>query len=116
MDKILEKYGLSYEDLDTPGHSGEKEYLMKMEADLKSNRVSVESTREYIASMREAVEKELVNEPTFIRIFLFKVENPKLIKLQARLQNYLLLEIFLSTPERIKKVMESNIAGVVGRK
>ena len=116
MEELLEKYGLSYEDLDTPGHSGEKEYLLKMEADLKTNSVSVESTREYISSMREAIERELIDEPEFNYIFIFKVPNRKQILLKARLKNYLLLELFLSTPERLKKEVEKNISNMTVRK
>ena len=113
---ILEKVGLTEKDLDTPGYSGELKTLLEMQANLQRGQVSIESTRQYLSSMRDAVERELVNEPTFIRIFILKVENPKLIKLQARLQNYMLLEAYLSTPERMKQMMEDMVAGMVGRK
>lgn len=113
LDKLLKKTGLRFEDLDTPGHSGEKDYLLKMQADLQKNKVNIQSTREYLASMRESVERELVDEPEFNYIFIFKVPNRKQIYLKARLKNYMLLELYLSTPERLKKQMEDAVSGMI---
>lgn len=115
MDEILEKYGLNWDDLDTEGHSGEKDALLKMEADMKASTLSVEKIREYVTSMREAVERNLVDEPEYIYSLplpFLKRENPKLRELKARLKNYLLLELFLSTPDKIRKVMEDNVANL----
>ena len=115
MDDLLEKYGLNWDDLDTDGHSGEKKTLLQMEADLKANVISVEKIREYVTSMREAVERNLVDEDDYIYSLPFpflKRENPKVKELKARLKNYLLLELFLSTPDKLKKVMEDNISNL----
>lgn len=90
----------------------EKQTYYKMLESVQNSQMTPEKLRTYIVSMREAVEKELVNEPTFIRVFLWKVENPKLIKLQARLQNYILLESFLLSPERAKEELEAMIGSL----
>ena len=109
---MLKKIGLTYEDL----NSAEKETLNTWIETLQKGQLSVEKIREYITSLREAVGNEISKEPTFIRIFIFKVENPNLIRLQARLRNYILLEAFLSTPERAKEQIENIVQGMTQRK
>lgn len=91
----------------------EQETYFKMLEEVQKAQMSPEKLKTYVSTMREAVSNELANEPSFIRIFIFKVENPKLIKLQARLQNYILLESFLLSPEKAKEALESMISGVV---
>src|SRR3990167_4193032 len=103
IDQLLEKVGLKYEDL----NPSEKETLNVWLEALQKGQVSVEKIKDYITTMREAVEQEISKEPTFISIFIFKVENPNLIRLQARLRNYILFGAFLSTPERAKQQMEN---------
>jgi len=112
IEEILEKFGLTEKDLDTPGYKGELKTLLDMQSSIQRGQVSVESTRQYLASMRDAVEKELIDEPEFIRIFIFKVENRKQIYLKARLKNYMLLEAYLSSPERMKEMMENMVANI----
>lgn len=105
----LEDAGIKIETL----NSVERKTYEDMLNTVQSSQMTPEKLREYVVTMREAVEKELVNEPSFIRIFIFKVENPKLIKLQVRLQNYLLLESFLLSPKRAEeqlKAMVGNLA------
>lgn len=108
IDKLLEKAGLKYEDLSPV----EKETLNVWSEALQKGQISVEGVREYISAMKAAVEQEISKEPTFIRIFIFKVENPQIIRLQARLRNYMLLDAFLSTPEKAREQMENAIAGI----
>lgn len=113
LEELEEKYGF---DVDTL-NSTEKDLFFKMLEDVQKSQISIEKLREYYVAMRDSIERELVNEPTFIRLFLFKVENPKLIKLQARLHNYMLLESFLISPERAKQQLENalgNLAKSVG--
>lgn len=112
IDQLLEKVGLKYEDLS----SVEKETLNTWLDALQKGQVSVETIREYVTSMKDAIAHEVAKEPSFIRILIFKFENPRLMKLQARLENYILLDAFLTTPEKAKQQMESAIAGMVGHK
>ena len=110
-DEIEQKFGVKVEQMNTL----EKETYFKMLDDVQKTQLSPEKLREYIIAMRDSVEREIVKEPTFKRIFIFKVENPKLIQLQARLKNYMLLEAFLWSPDRAKQALEEAVAGM-GRK
>jgi len=112
IDEILEKFGLTYKDLDTEGYAGELQTLLDMQANLQKGQVSIESTRTHLASMRDAVERELVDEPEFVWRFIFRVPNRKQIYLKARLKNYMLLEAYLSSPERMKQMMEDMVGNI----
>ncbi len=116
IDNILEKVGLKYDDLDTIGHAGEKEELNRMLTSLSQNQLTIEKVKTYISSMKFSVEQQLVDEPEFNYIFIFKVLNRKQIYLKARLRNYMLLEAFLSTPEKAKEALDRAIAGLVSNK
>lgn len=103
IDQLLEKVGLKYEDL----NASEKETLNVWMETLQKGQLSIEKIREYITSMREAVEQELAKSDLGSKQDLF---------LKARLRNYMLLDAFLSTPERAKQQMENAISGMIGRK
>lgn len=103
IDQILEKVGLKYEDL----NSIEKETLNTWMEALQKGAVSIEKIKEYVVSMREAVEQELAKADLGSKQDLF---------LKARLRNYMLLDAFLSTPERAKQQIESAISGMIGKK
>lgn len=107
---IEEKLGIKIESLSPE----EKQTYLTMLNAVKEAEMTPQKLKDYIAGMRDAVERELVVEPTFIRIFIFKVANPKLIKLQARLQNYMLLEAFLMSPERAKAQLEAMVTNLGG--
>ena len=103
IDNILEKVGLKFEDLT----SAERETLSTWQNSLENNKLTVDGIRGHIASMRDAVEQELTK----------AVHNSKQdLLLKARLRNYMLLESFLSTPERAKLALDRAIAGLVTRK
>lgn len=101
MDAMLEKSGLKYEDL----KPAEKETLNTWMESLQKSQLSVEKIRDYISSMKEVVESELTKCDLGSKQDLF---------LKARLRNYMLLEGFLSTPEKAKQQIESAISGMVG--
>jgi len=108
IDQLEEKYGFKVENL----NSAEKATFFEMLDSVTKSVMTPEKLRDYVVAMRDAVEREMVKEPTFIRIFIFKFENPKLIRLQARLQNYMLLESFLISPERAKKAYDEAVARI----
>jgi len=108
IDDLLEKRKLKYEDLNPE----EKETMMSWIDAIQKTAVSVESLRDYILNLKRAVERQISKESSFNRIFIFKVENPKLIRLQARLRNYLLLEAFLSTSGEAQKELEQMLDGM----
>ena len=103
IDDLLEKVGLKYDDLT----SVEKETLNSWMEALQKGQVSVEKIKDYIVSMREAVEMELAKSDLGTKQDLF---------LKARLRNYMLLDGFLTTPEKAKEQIENAISGMVGKK
>jgi hypothetical protein len=112
IEDIEEKSGLKIESL----NAVEKQTFLSMISEIEKVKMTPEKLKDYITSMREAVENDLAKEPSFIRILIFKVENPNLIRLQARLQNYLLLESFLLTPERAKAQLDGMLNNVLPKK
>lgn len=103
MDQILQKLNLKYEDL----NAAERETLGNWMESLSKTALTVEGIKTYIASMRDSVEQELTKAGTDSKNDLF---------LKARLRNYMLLEAFLSTPERAQKALERAMAGLVSKK
>ncbi len=103
IDQLLERAGLKYEDLNV----SEKQTLGEWTEVLQKGQLTLEKIKEYITSMREAVEQELTKSDVKSKQDLF---------LKARLRNYLLLEAFLVSPERAKQQIENMIAGMVSRK
>lgn len=110
-EQILDKYGLTEADLDSPGHAGERETLVAWANQLSKGDLSMSQVRENVETMRYEVELELINEPEFNTVFfgLIKVPNRKCILLKARLHNYLVLEAFLAGPGKQRKAVERAI-------
>lgn len=105
---IEEKLKIDIDDLNTE----EQATYLKMLEQVQSSQLTPEKLRDYIVFMREAITKELVNEPEFNYIFIFKVPNRKQILLKARLQNYILLESFLLSPQRAQQALEDMIGNL----
>ena len=113
MDEILKKLGLKWEDLDTPGHAGEKEQLRLWLEALQKNQLTTDKIKDSLTSMRYAVEQELVDEPEIIWVlFIFPRVNRKHIFLKARLKNYMLIEALLTSPERAKAMLEQMLSNI----
>ena len=100
MDEILHKIGLKYEDLTAV----ERDTLQTWNKSLEQRKLSVESIKEYVSSMRFAVERELTQ---------VGHESKQDIFLKARLRNYILLEGFLESPEKARKALDQAVAGLV---
>lgn len=107
IDEILEKAGFTYEQLNT----AEKETLMGWMKSLQSNQLTVDMVRSFVRSLRESIVNQLIEEPEFNYIFIFKVANRKQILLKARLRNIMLIEAFLSTPEKARESLEQTLKG-----
>lgn len=103
LDNILEKRGLKYEKL-TPD---EKETFSAWQEALSKSQVTLDSVREYIKTMRDAVED---------RLAFAKFNSDEDKHLKARLQNYMLLAAMLSTPEKARKAIERQAAGIITKK
>ena len=103
INEILEKAGLKFDDLD----ASERETLYTWEEALAKSQISVESIKTYINTMKAAVEQELSVAGLNSKQDLF---------LKARLRNYMLLEGFLSSPERAKEALDRAVAGLVSKR
>ena len=103
IDQLLEKSGLKYEDLSPV----EKETLNTWMEALQKGQLSVEKIKEYIGAMKDAVGQELAKSDLGSKQDLF---------LKARLRNYMLLDAFLTTPEKAKEQIENALSGMVSRR
>lgn len=106
----LEEQGIKIEEL----NAVEQETYSKMLEEVQKSQLTPEKLKAHISGMREAITKELVDEPEFNYIFIFKVANRRQIYLKARLKNYVLLESFLNSPQKAKEVLESMINNIGG--
>lgn len=110
--EIEEKFKLKIEDF----NDLEKATYFEMLDNIQKSQLTPERLRDYIIAMRDAVEAELIKEPEYKTILIFKVRNDKNILLKARLQNYRLLEAFLISPEKAKQQLEDMIASFTQRR
>ena len=97
-DEIEEK-GINIEKLS----SEEKQTYFTMLDAVRESQLSVEKLRDYIITMRDAVENELTKTDLTASQDLF---------LKARLKNYMLLESFLISPERAQKAYDEAVARI----
>lgn len=111
-EEIEKKFGITIDELSP----AEKETYFSMLDAVQKSQLNPDKLRDYVISMREAVSKELVNEPEFTRVLFWKFENRKQIFLKARLLNYILLESFLISPSAARAQLENMIGQMVGRK
>lgn len=106
-DQLLKKLGISFEDLDKPGHMGEKEAYFELLRQTEQAPLSVDSIRLNVMRAKYAVEMELTD--------------PKRNKsndefLLARLRNYLLLEGVLFSPQNAVEVYRKDLQDLLGKK
>lgn len=99
LDEILKRFDLKYEDLTT----AEKDTLSGWIVALQNNAVTTESVRMYFAQMRRGVEEELTKHNLSKEQDLF---------LKARLRNYMLVEDFLTGPEKAKEALEKAMGNI----
>lgn len=102
IDEILKRFNLKYEDLTV----AEKDTLFSWAESLSKKNLTVEGIKTYIASMRDGVEVELAKTG-------FGSKEDTLLK--GRLRNYMLLEAFLTSPEKAKQAIERALAGIANK-
>lgn len=100
VDDLLGKIGLKYEEL----RPIERETLNSMLAAIDKGGITPEKLKEYVKTMREAVENDLTKSDLGKKDDLF---------LKARLRNYLLLESFLISPEKAREQLEKAISNLI---
>src|SRR5690606_8694110 len=105
---IEEKLGIKIDSLKPV----EKETYFSMLQEVQKAQLSPEKMRDYISKMKDAVEKDLIDEPEFTRFLIFKFENRRQVFLKARLQNYRLLESFLMSADRAKQELENVVGNI----
>jgi hypothetical protein len=97
LKEMLESMGLDYEELNQIERETYQEWYDKLAT---GTSLSLEDVKHYVRAMRSAVEEDLT-----------KWDNNKKqdLLLKARLKNYMLLEGFLTSPERAKRSLELHI-------
>lgn len=110
LDEILNRLGFKYEDLSAE----EIKVLDGWLQVLNKNELSVGAVTSFLRQMREVIEQKLIDEPEFIYIFIFRFPNRNQIMLKARLKNCMLLEAFLTSPEKAKQSVENAITAIAG--
>lgn len=95
-DKILEEYGLKFEDLNIE----ERETYNSSYFDIKS--ITLQDLKQHITDMKNAVALQLCDVASDI---------DKDRSLKARLKNYILLEAFLTAPEKAEQALRSGLEG-----
>jgi hypothetical protein len=126
MDKILEQLGMKLEDL----REGERETLYSWVDNLHTQIITPDSVKVFIASLKYNLEQDLTTykeTPTtwvsFIIMFIpvlgimrkWYADQNKLL-LEARLRNLILIEAFLSGPDRAQKALDAMIKNIASRK
>ncbi len=108
LSNLLEKFNVNYEDL----NAAERETLDQWQKALAQKQLTLESVKDYLRSLIEAVEKELadVKESTSFWSYIFQHKKDTFLK--ARLKNYLMLYDFLSAPDKARKYIEQSIQNI----
>ena len=106
--KLLEEKGIKYEELTI----AEKETLKQWEQALVKNELTLQNVKDFLPKLIESVERELTDlkEATSFWTFLFGWK--KDFYLKARLRNYLMIQDFLSGPDRARKYVEQSIQNI----
>ena len=99
IDDLLKKYNLKYEEL-TPD---ERITFHTMLDAIEGKSLSIEKIKDFIISMKYAVEQEIVKVGN---------NNKQDTFLKARLKNYMLLEAFLTSPEKARKALEQSLQNI----
>ena len=99
IEEIEKKVGVKVEDLNPL----EKETFFKMLEVVEKTQMTPERLKDYIVSMKMAVEQDLTKSNLGTKKDLF---------LKARLKNYILLEAFLTSHKRAKAQLEDMVSKV----
>lgn len=93
MDELLEALGLSYDQL----NDAERSTYQKYYEDVSTREMTITDVKEFIKNLRMAVDEKLA---------IHNLSKEEDLFLKARLQNYIVLEAFLSGPEIARKRLE----------
>lgn len=100
LDKVLEEYGLKYEDL----NASERETYNSKVFEVKN--LSITDLKEKIIDMKNSIALQLCD----VLVDANDVDSIKKdFHLKARLKNYLMLEAFLTSPEKAEKALRDSL-------
>jgi hypothetical protein len=126
VNEVLSRTNLKYEDLTT----AEKETLSRWSKVLDSNQLSIPVVIDFVRTMRNGIEEELSKENesphTWVGVIALFIpfygllkkwyQDQRRIQMEARVRNLVLLESFLTSPEKAKKAIDAAIAGIVSNR
>lgn len=108
IQSLLERAGLTFDDL----NKAERDTLFSWMEDLSKKTLTVEGVKHHVAGLVEAVQRELagIEEPKTLwgRLFQHKRD----LYLKARLKNYLMLQDFVTSPDRAQRWIEEQVKGL----
>lgn len=101
LDKILEENGIKYEDLNPQ----ERETYSQKVFEVQS--LSLGDLKDHIVNMKNSIALQLTSS-----MGDGEIDIRKELILKARLQNYLLLEAFLTAPEKAEKAIRDSLKNI----
>lgn len=104
MDDLLKSLGINTNGVNYDEMTKEEQKTLHEWLDaFRKNELTVAGIKSYIVTMRDSVELELTNT---------SISSKEDIFLKARLKNYLMMEAFLTAPEKAKKYLEQSLNGL----
>jgi hypothetical protein len=99
LDKLLEKQGLKYEDLN---YSERETYHS---TNFNVDAINSGKLKEHVTEMKNSIAMQLTD--------VDPIQEPhKDLQLKARLKNYIMLEAFLLAPEKAQKAVEDSLKNI----
>lgn len=93
LDRIAELTGLKFEDL----NQAERETAMGWVSSMAEKEITLDDIKNFVIGMRQSVDNELA---------IDSLTKNRDLYLKARLKNLIMLEAFLTSPEKAKKALE----------
>ena len=127
VDAFIGKLGLKYEDLT----QAERDVYLLWNKTLDSNQLTVELVRDYVRSIRDALEQELAvykqeTPHSWIGVLSLFIpfygliqkwyQDQNRIGIQSRLRNIVLLEAFLIGPVKARKAVEQAMTSMLNNR
>lgn len=108
MSKLLEKFGIKYEDL----NPAERETFSQWQEALTKSQLTLENVKDYLKNLIDAVQKEIIELKESTSLFTALFNWKKDFYLKARLKNYLMLQDFLTAPDKAQKYIEQSLINI----
>lgn len=110
VDDVLARYGLTLGDLNA--EAGETDTFFKMLEAAEGKHITLDALKIFIRDLIYQNEQALATTPE-LEYYLFGLlrrPNRAHVQLKARLLNYLLIEGFVTSPERARRMLEATVA------